>query len=128
MKISLAQWMEINRLHQQAIKAINALDFKLMEIAINRNPDTTDFLNKLVDIVADAKADLLRIDPMPQSEWMGGPTSGPESKNTKTYMREPHVCPLPRRYFTAAEVAEAKKKWMLGDAPGDDLTGPKTEE
>jgi hypothetical protein len=59
------------------------------------SPEAT-LLFELAEHVDNARTQLLRFDPAPQSEWMGGDSSNP--KNFK--MREPNCVPLPRGYLT----------------------------
>jgi hypothetical protein len=87
------------------------------------DPASRQFLLTAISWYDEADANLGFLDFQPQPEWMGGPTEGSDACRTKTYLREPHgTTTKPPRYFTAAEVDEARRVGLL--AAGPDLTGP----
>jgi hypothetical protein len=126
MKITLAQWLEIDNKRHAAKAALRDLELTMCKMALGFAADEPERLF-LLDLAQRLCPEIVVSDTCPQSEWMGGPTEGPGSEHTKTYMREPYVASLgsARRYFTAVEVQEAKDAGLLKGGP--DLTGPLTE-
>lgn len=127
MKITLSEWLELDKLRKEAMAAVEALSTKagLLGIDYGKRSLTAEsaLLASMMTAADDAKFGLSRFDCQPQSEWMGGPTEGRGSENTKTYLREPHAAgTLGRRYFTAGEVTDARAVGLL--TAGLDVTGP----
>lgn len=127
MKITLAQWLTLDKLRKEAVASLNALETAFQMIALEhdkaKNEEEVRHLMRQTEKIEEALTELGTINTDCQSEWMGGPTSGPHSKNTKTYIREPQFTGKRHRHFTTKEVAEAKKLGLLKGGP--DLTGPK---
>lgn len=122
MKITLVQWCKIRDQIQEIKKQKDKLEEIIGNILLEHknNPTERGFLiNTNWD---DVTSEMVT----PQPEWGGGPTQGPESANTKTYLREPHIVGSynknvlkdyhPVRYFNPEEIAFAK---IEGLASGD---------
>lgn len=116
MRLTLAQWLELHRLQRAAVDAVSALREKVTHLTIvhhsRGHAAEVKFLGEVEDKVADADAALLALDFKPVDEWTGGDSADP--KNSR--LREPqavHGGLSARRYFTDAEVAEARKKGLI---------------
>lgn len=106
MNITLKEWREVETTFAGIKKAIEIGSCRLWEIASKYKLDTPEgkLLVKLWTELQDLRQEFRTTAELhPQSEWMGGPSDDP--KNHK--LREPNICPLPRRKFTEAEIAEA---------------------
>lgn len=108
MKITLKEWKEIERAMKLAATAIAAAENTVCDIAWahrkKRNIPEYDLLNKLMVEIHEARDAMPNTAPVhPQSEWMGGDSN--DSNNHK--LREPNICPLPRRKFSPEEIEEA---------------------
>jgi hypothetical protein len=127
MKLTLLQWITLRRLQHEAAIALEALENECLRLCTQEfkklpadSPEVS-LLKRLRKAGQAAEECLYPFNLEPQGEWMGGPTSGPGSENTKTYLREPHAAGLgsARRYFTKAEIAKVKNLGLLqGDYDG----------
>lgn len=100
MKITLKEWLEINRKNDAAKAAIDDLERTLIDLMGKHDRPEVDLLVQLLNRV-DRMGLLSEI--YPQSEWVGGDSGDP--KNHK--LREPNCCGLSnRRYFTEEEIDE----------------------
>lgn len=106
MKISLKQWTQIESVFQGLRKAIEHADCELFRLANQHelNSPEGQLVIKLWTEIHDIRQEMRTTAELhPQSEWTGGPSDDP--RNHK--LREPNICPLPRRKFTPEEIAEA---------------------
>lgn len=126
MTVTLSEWLRLDALRKQALKALGEFDTLVFQLWRHYSPDEPEYalMCRLHGEILSA-GDSLTIDTTVQSEWMGGSTEGPGSENTKTYLREPHSAGRGscRRYFTAREVDDARRAGLLTTGP--DVTGPK---
>lgn len=121
MKITLKEWRQIAQACEklQAAKDHAArviVDIALMHLRAGHTDESEMLLEletKLNNIVIDAAS------VQPQSEWMGGNSHDPKNHR----LREPNRCPMPRRHFTAEELAEVGAQcfgpcdWVYTDTP-----------
>ena len=128
MKISLKHWRVLDNIVKELKHAIEVADSQSFALfdeyhkpgeALN-TPEVRAIMKLNGQIHELRQQASMLMDCHPQSEWMGGDSDNP--KNHK--LREPNSCPAPRRYFTDAEIEEAK---MVCHGPCD-WTGPSNEE
>jgi len=105
MNITLQQWQEIDAKHRIAKQALNDLEHALRMTALDHvqqdkgiTPETSLLLD-FAGYAEDALCQILRFDPHPQSEWMGG--NSRLARNFK--IREPNCVPMPRGYLSEEE-------------------------
>jgi hypothetical protein len=86
MNVTLAEWLEIDRLARAASDAIAALDRRMVDLALNHFNDTEvrQFVHATEDRLSDAQyiAGALQL----QSEWLGG-----DSSQANDGLREPNA-------------------------------------
>jgi len=126
MGITLVQLLEIERHRKAAKEAMDELQqlLRMTAITLSKQGESAqakallDFDRRLDDGFFFPRWEAA------QSEWMGGPTSGPGSENTKTYLRRDPI--FGGRHWSDKEVQAAKDAGLLTGGP--DLTGPKEKE
>ena len=106
MKISLAEWKTIENALRDLHRAAEVADSRIADIMLDHARAGNNTEKKLLTSISD-KVHELRMksffnDVHPQSEWTGGDSD--LASNHK--LREPNICPLPRRHFTVKEMAE----------------------
>lgn len=114
-------------------KAIEQADVDLFKLVREHDNDTAErnLLMQLWTEIHDVRQELRTTAELhPQSEWMGGNSDDPQNHK----LREPNICPLPRRYFTPEEIAEAGAvchgpvQWTFGDKQPPHHTPESDEE
>lgn len=107
MKVTLKQWLEINKSVDQVRDALKQANETVAKIVFEHhnagNVEESILMMKLWEQLHEVS---LPSGINPQSEWIGGDSSDP--KNHK--LREPHIvggCSS-KRYFTDEEIAEAE--------------------
>lgn len=100
MKLTLAQWRELEALKTTAQKALDAFSTKALDLGLATDDKVTrEYLVKLHNRTWEAEQAFAACDVHVCSEWMGGDSSDP--KNFK--LREPQSTGLSnRRYFDAS--------------------------
>jgi len=103
MKISLKDWVHLAETVNEVRHRLRDVDSHLLAMLLkyHDDPKAVELIVKYLKATDDV---CLPSDIHPQSEWMGGDASDP--KNHK--LREPNAVGLGRRYFTEAEVEEAR--------------------
>lgn len=106
MKISLKQWKQIETVFVNLRKAIEHADCEMFRLAKEHPLESPEgeLLIRLWTEIHDIRQEMrASYDLHPQSEWMGGCSDDPQNHK----LREPNICPLPRRKFTTEEIREA---------------------
>lgn len=107
MKVSLKQWKEVEAIVSDLKKRMHAASAKILLIADQFKFPEPEFqtLHAIAWDIQRAEEQVPASAQLhPQSEWVGGNSDDP--KNHK--LREPNICPMPRRHFTPEEIAEAR--------------------
>ncbi len=129
MKLSLKEWKQVEGIFRDLRKAVEHADVALFKLANEKGLSTPEgeLLMKLWMEIHDIRQEMRTTAELhPQSEWTGGVSDDP--RNHK--LREPNICPLPRRYFTPEELKEAGAvchgpvQWRFNDAPQATQSNP----
>jgi hypothetical protein len=113
MRVTLSEWLELAALAKKAAEALTALEDRLVDLSWEHHQAGHNAESVLLRGLADevANTELHTGQMQPQSEWMGGPSTGKDS--LPTFLREPHCVGPTGRHFTQEEVEEAKQKGLL---------------
>ena len=103
MKLTLKQWQEIDEARETAAKALDKLASLFLEHAIRIGVNDPDAV-KLLELHNQVRDASMLPQTHPQSEWLGGSSDEPNNHT----LREPYCVGYLQRYFTRAEIAEAK--------------------
>lgn len=106
MKISLKDWKQVEAAFRDVRKAVETADAVVFTAAAKYKFETPEgaLLKKLWEELHELRQTLRTTAELhPQSEWLGGDSDNPQNH----VLREPNICPLPRRRFTPEEITEA---------------------
>lgn len=119
--LTLATWLKIDKAMQALKAALAEADFQARMALRQDGPDGApapvtgpdeQFLKELLKDLDDAETAVLSYDTKVQSEWAGGPSTGPEALPTK--LRAPrHKFRDDRRHITQAEIDQAVAQGLL---------------
>lgn len=106
MEIRLKTWKTIERAVAQLTRSVHDFEIAILELT-KLHPIGSKEGEVLVELMRQATM-MREAAPSahmyhPQSEWLGGNSDDPGNHA----LREPNICPLPRRRFTPDEIAEA---------------------
>lgn len=106
MRISLKQWKAIEQAIGDARKALTLADTALLDVYMEYPEGSPErgVLQVMLDRMHPVQQALACVpDCHVQSEWTGGTSDDPKNHR----LREPNICPSPRRKFTPNEIKEA---------------------